>query len=284
LKIVASADIGKLGTKEGLAVTYNWKWYYNIPSVILWVILFGAIILTKANRNPRTLLIILPLLAVNLIWFGFVKLLNFPSLTIMQFNLLFNSLTVGITLLWLLAHKLGNRNRFITFLLALIIMIVISIIGQATNGKFSEQTIIFLSFIIVLSLAVLISFVLAGWRCRTNYNGLRFILWLALWSIIASLAAMMIFMVFAWIVQRPPINMLKSILLQVLIMGLVTGLLLYAINLPFMILAFYSPFFRERFYACLRLKSMPTTAAQADADRPGEQNPDPGTSEKSNSV
>jgi hypothetical protein len=246
--------------------------------VILWVILFGAIILTKANRNPRTLLIILPLLAVNLIWFGFVKLLNFPSLTIMQFNLLFNSFTVGITLLWLLAHKLGNRNRFITFLLALIIMIVISIIGQATNGKFSEQTIIFLSFIIFLSLAVLISFVLAGWRCRTNYNGLRFILWLALWSIIASLAAMMIFMVFAWIVQRPPINMLKSILLQALIMGLVTGLLLYAINLPFMILAFYSPFFRERFYACLRLKSMPTTTAQADADRPGEQNPDPKTS------
>ncbi len=234
--------------------------------MILWVILLGAIILTKANRNPRALLIILPLLVVNLIWFGFVKLLNFPSLTITQFNLLFNSFTIGITLLWLFAHKLGNRNRFITFLLALIIMIVISTIGQATNGEFSEQTIIFLSFIIFLSLAVLISFVLTSWQCRANYNGLRFLLWLALWSIIASLATMIIFIAFAWVIQRPPINMLKAIMVQALIMGLVTGLFLNAINLHFMILAFCSPFFRERLCACLRLKSMSSTVSNLNTN------------------
>ncbi|MBA7606224.1 hypothetical protein ES703_13372 [subsurface metagenome] len=199
------------------------------------MILLGGIILPKANRNPRISLIILPLLAVNLFWFGFVKLINFPSSIMMQFDMLFNTFTIGIALLWLFAHKLGNRNRFITFLLASIVMIVISIIGQVTYGEFSEQTIIFLFFIIFLSLALLISFVLTGWRCRVKYTGLRFILWLALWSIIAPLAAMMILVVFTMIVKRPPISMLKSILLQVLITGLVTGLLLYAINLPFMI-------------------------------------------------
>lgn len=180
--------------------------------------------------------------------------------------MLFNSFTIGIALLWLLAHKLGNRNRFITFLFALIIMITISIVGQVSYGEFSEQTIIFLFFIIFLSLAVLISFVLTGWRCRIKYTGLRFILWLALWSIISSLAAMMTFMVLTTIVQRPPLYLLKSMLLQVLIFGFVEGLLLYAINLPFMILAFYSPFFRERFYGCLRLKSMPTTVAKSDTN------------------
>ena len=260
-----------MGTKEGATVTYNWRWYYNIPSVILWVILLGAIILTKANRNPRALLIILPLLIVNILWLGFVRLLNVPPSVKMQFDSLFNSFVTGIALLWLLAHKLGNRNRFITFLLALIIMIVISIIGQATYGEFSEQTIIFLSFIISLSLAVLISFVLTGWRCRAKYNGLRFLLWLALWSIIASLASMMIFMVLAYIVQRPGIDILRAIFFQALITGLVTGLFSYAINLPFMILAFCSPFYRERFFACLRLKSMPITAAQSDTNRPDEQ-------------
>jgi hypothetical protein len=189
----------------------------------------------------------------------------------MQFDMLFNAFTIGIAMLWLLAHKLGNRNRFITFILALIVMIFISIVGQVTYGEFSEQTIIFLFFIIFLSLALLISFVLAGWRCRDKYTGLRFILWLALWSVIASLITMMVFMVVTMVIQRPPLDMLKSILFQVLIVGLVTGLILYIINLPFMILAFCSPFFRERFYACLRLKSMPTNTTQSNSNLPYEQ-------------
>ena len=234
------------------------------------MILLGAIILPKANRNPRALLIILPLLIINILWLGFSKVLNFPSSVKMQFDMLFNAFTIGIAMLWLLAHKLGNRNRFITFILALIVMIFISIVGQVTYGEFSEQTIIFLFFIIFLSLALLISFVLAGWHCRDKYTGLRFILWLALWSIIASLTAMIILIALTWVVQRPPVYMLKAIMFQALIMGLVTGLLLYAINLPFMILAFCSPFYRERFYACLRLKSMPTTTPQSNTNRPDE--------------
>jgi hypothetical protein len=63
-----------------------------------------------------------------------------------------------------------------------------------------------------------------------------------------------------------------------LISGLAFGAFLYVIVFPFMILALSNSFFRERFYACLHLKSMPTTTAQADADRPGKQNPDPKTS------
>ena len=244
-------------------------------SSLLWLILIGAIILPKANRNPRALLIILPLLIINILWLGFSRLLNFPSSVKMQFDMLFNAFTIGIAMLWLLAHKIGNRNRFITFLLASVVMIFISIVGQLAYGEFSEQTIIFLFFIIFLSFASLISYVLAGWRCRVKYTGLRFVLWLALWSIISSLAAMMILVVFTMIVQRPPLQMLKTILLQALIMGLVTGLLLYAINLPFMILAFCSPFFRERFYSCLRLKSMLAPATLSNTNLPNErQSPD----------
>jgi len=51
-----------------------------------------------------------------------------------------------------------------------------------------------------------------------------------------------------------------------------------------MILALHCGFFRERFYACLRLKSMPTTVVQADADQLGEQSQDPKPSENSASV
>ncbi len=49
---------------------------------------------------------------------------------------------------------------------------------------------------------------------------------------------------------------LMSVFLQLFIAGLALGGSLYVIVLPFMILVMRSCFFRERFYACLRLKSM----------------------------
>lgn len=269
-----------MGPKEGTAVVYNWKWYYSIPGLALWVVLLGAIVLVKANRNPRALLIVLPLLVVNLLWFGFVKLLNFPSITRAEFGPLFASYTVGIAVLWLFAHKLGNRNRFATFLLALIIMIMVGLVGLASysTGEFSEQTVVLLMLLAILALAALVGFVLAAWRCREHYNGLRFILWLGIWTVIGSIVSLLVFMGIVFIVVGNVPDNLTSMLPQVLVMGLVAGLLLYVINLPFMIFGLNVSFFRERFYACLRLKSMPTTTGQADANQPNEQSSSPGTS------
>jgi len=265
LKIVPSADIGELGPKEGTAVVYNWKWYYGIPALALWVVLLGAIVLVKANRNPRALLIVLPLLVVNLLWLGFVRLLNFPSVARVQ-------------------YKLGNRNQFVTFLLALIVVIVVGFVGLISYSVVSNETTMFLSLLAILALAVLISFVLSSWRCREHYNGLRFILWLGFWTVIISIIAILTFMVvmfgFEGRLPRNVIDMLR----QVLVVGIVIGLLLYVINLSFMILAFYSPFFRERFYACLRLKSMPTTAKQADTDQLSEQSQAPAIPKNSDSA
>ena len=287
MKIVPSADIGELGPQEGTAAVYKWKWYYSVPALALWVVLVLAIVLVKANHNPRALFILVPLLIVNLLWFGFVKLLRFPSSARVLYDPLFVSYTVGVAILWLLAHKLGNRNRFVTFLLALIIMIVVGLVGLASygTGVSFDETALFLMFLVILALAVLIGFVLAARLCQKHYGGLRFTLWLALWTVISSVSAMLTFMVIMLLVGGRLPNDLTSILLQVLIVGLVAGLLLYAINLPFMILVLSSPFFRERFYACLRLKSMPTaTGVKTDADRLGGQIPDPVTPKNSDSA
>ncbi|MEK7996264.1 MAG: hypothetical protein AAB403_20885, partial [Planctomycetota bacterium] len=51
---------------------------------------------------------------------------------------------------------------------------------------------------------------------------------------------------------------ISTLLLVAGVFGLVLAACVYVINLPYMILALGSPFFRERFYACLRLKSMPS--------------------------
>jgi len=278
LKIVASQDIGEMGLKEVKPVIYDWNWYYNIPGLALWVVLLGAIVLVKANHNPHALLIALPLLAVNLLWLGFVKLLNFPSIARAQYDPLFVSSTVSIAVLWLLAHKLGNRNRFVTFLLALIIMIVVGFVGQVSYnsiGELSYQTTLFFMFQSLAYFAVLVAFVLTAFIChKLFYHGLLFSLLLGFWTVIISIIAILTFVVVMFGFEgRLPRNV-TDILLQVLVMGLVTGLLLYAINLSFMILALSSPFYRERFYACLRLKSMPTISGQADTGLSGNQSPD----------
>ena len=110
---------------------------------MLWAVLVLAIVLVKANRNPQALLVLVPLLIINLLWSIFKKAMSFPSAQVEMFNMLFYSLTVGIAILWLLAHKLGNRSRFVTFLLAFTIMAVVGLAGAISYGglEFSQQTV-----------------------------------------------------------------------------------------------------------------------------------------------
>jgi len=279
LKIIASQDIGELGTKESTAVVYNWKWYYSTPSLALWLVLIAAFIFIKANRNPQALFILLPLLIVNLLWLVFKKTLGFSSADAEMFGMVFNSLVVSITVLWLFAHKLGNRNRFLTFLWAFALMAVIGLVGAISycGLTFSQQTEGALIILTMLALAMLLGFVLAGWQCRNRYSSLRFVLYLAFWTVTACIVTALVISSTVFIIQQTPVS-ISAVLLMVPVVGLVLGACLYVIVFPYVILALRSAFFRERFYACLRLKSMPTNAAQADADLPGEQNPDPKTS------
>lgn len=285
MEIVPSVDIGELGQKEGTAVIYNWRWYYSVPGLALWVVLIGAIVLVKANRNPQALLILMPLLIVNLLWLGFVKLLHFPSSARIQFDPLFASYTMGVTVLWLFAHKLGNRNRFLTFLWAFALMTVLGLVGAMSycGLNFSQQIFGALMLLVMSALVILLGFVMAGRQCRNRYSSLRFMLYLAFWTVAACLVSMLVVFLTVSIIQQTPVS-ISVVLLMVPVVGLIFGACLYVIVFPYMILALRSAFFRERFYACLRLKSMPTTPGQADADLPDEQNPDPKTSENSDSV
>jgi len=254
LKIIASADIGELGPKDSDAVVYEWKWYYSAPSLALWALLLLAIVLVKANHNPHALLVLVPLLIVNLLWSIFKKAMSFPSAQAEMFNMLFYSLTVGIAILWLLAHKLGNRSRFVTFLLAFTIMAVVGLAGAISYAGLAVGALILLANLVF---AMLLGFVLAAWCCRKRYRPVSFMLWLAVWTVSANLVSMPVAYSIIFIVYRVSIS-ISTLLLIDLRAGSAQGAFLYLTVFPYMILALRSSFFRERFYACLRLKSMPT--------------------------
>jgi len=254
-------DIGDLGPKYSEATVYNWKLYHSIPSLMPWFILLGAIVLEKTNRNPQALLIFIPLFIIFLLWLGFVFLLNIPFSAKAQFDPIIVSYSVGIAMLWLLVHKFGNRKRLVRFIFAFGVMAVIGIVGSISYAglEFSQQNFALLMMLAILSFAMLLGFVMAGWQCRNRYGHVRFILWLAFWTIVSTLMCILVFYSIFFLVEQISVEF-SRVFLVLLISGSITGLISFIINLPFMILAFINPFFRKRFYACLRLRSMPAIA------------------------
>lgn len=230
-----------------------------------------AIVLVKANWNPCALLVLAPLLIDKLLLSVLKRVYFIPdslsSLNIDRLEHIFYLLAVGFAVLCLLSHWLGNRNRFAAFVLALVIMIVAGFAGAVSYVKFSESMANEITDSTVssaiLALLVLLGFVLAGWQCRKKYSGLRFTLWLGVWTIAATIGTTLISQFvavvnhyFAGNISAISWSWVKS---TIFINGLIVGGCAYAMLLPYVILVLCSSFFRKRFYACLHLKSMTTT-------------------------
>ena len=232
-----------------------------VPGIFLWLILILTIILFKANRTPKSLLILIPLLVANLIWFVLKVLLPISSSQVYLFDILFASLTVAISVLMLLAHKRAGCNRFATFLWALTVSVLI---GAATylsySGlAFNQNMMILIIFYAAGILAVLVGLIFAAHCCRNYYSPIRFTICLAFCTPAGAILAMLIYAAIAIsimaVTQGLPTSLI-SMLVQVLVVGLVFGGILYAIELPFLILALSSPFFRKRLHECFRLRGM----------------------------
>ena len=255
--ISSSYDISDLVIKEGTATVYPWKWYYSISALGLWIVLALAILLVRSNRDPRILYIFIPIVLIRMLWSRSEPILGAPSEVLEVLRVLIDALVVGMAVLWLLAYKLGNRNRFVSFLLALVVLVAATIVAIVSYQAWSSQAAFQIFIIQAMGIVtMLLVFVLTGWRCRKRYGPWRFMLWLALWTMVVSIVGMTTFFLIVEGSSDPAEELIRQ-MPQVLLVGSIFAVYIYMLNLPFMILAFASPFFRERFYAYFRLKSMP---------------------------
>lgn len=244
----------------------------------VWLALILALVIPKANHDIRVLLILLPLVIVNLLWWLFMKFAGMNPTDTREFSLIFHSMAVGVTVLWLIANYFIRYRGAVRFLLSFGTVVIIAGLGTLSYfTEFSKETTMFLALFIFMALTMLVAITLSRRLCRGKYRPVCFILWLALWTLLGSMFATFGFIIVGSMIMSSGPDLSVAILMFTLA-GLIFGLVLYVLNLPFMILGFAHPFFRERFCACLRLKSMPTTHGQADADRLGGQSPDPKTS------
>ena len=184
------------------------------------------------------------------------------------------SYATGLAALWLLAHKIKNKNHFVTFLFAFIVAAGFAVIGLISNSgwAFDMQGILFLLIQIIMIVAILLGFTLARHGCRKRYSGIKFMIFLALWTLVICIMGMFAFYFILLGIQGISIEF--EVILVASIVGLVVGSICYLINLPFMILGFTSLFFRERFYACLRLKPVPISEVHNSDNTINGNNPD----------
>ncbi len=245
-----------MGPHEGQVSLYKWHWYYSVPGLFVWLILIVALVGLKANRNRRILLILIPLTIVNLLYLLFKKAVSMDSSSALQFDLLFQSLTVGVTLLWLVAPALGRRGvvRVVVAFVLLMVVTGMSIFSYGTMS--SEETTIFLVLLGFLGTVMVFAPAATTRLCQGRYRPVAFMLWLAVWMIVGSTVATLgAFAVMLSVLSSgPSASELSMVILQTMMVGAILGLCLYILYLPYMILRFASPFFRMRLQGCLNLR------------------------------
>ena len=273
---MALNDLGDLGPKESSPVTYRWSLVDNLSGLVVWVVLLGAFVLFKANRSGKALLILIPLLVVNILWIGIKKATGMPSSAAGIFDVLFNSFTIGMATVWLVSHKLAGLNRFVIFLLSLIVMVFVYAVGifSFSGLEFTSEIIVVTVFSCIVTAATFFAFVLAGWCCRKRYTALRFMLWLAGWCIAVCFVAMFVYALTAFVIIAVIMGQsisIGSIFIQIPLVGLIVGVILCLLLLPYMILVLNCDLFRRRFYGCFRLKGMlaPAVAETEDSSDEG---------------
>ena len=191
-------------------------------------------------------------------------MLNAPSDLIAILKVFVDAIAVGMAMLLLLAYKFGNRNRFISLLLALIVLLGATIVAIASYQVWTSSRMNF-EILVIQALGIvtmLLAIVLAGWLCRKRYGPRRFMLWLVLWTMVISLASIIAFFLIS---EGPSWEELIRRMREVLLVAMVFATCIYMLNLPFMILALVTPFFRGRLYAYFHLKSMPVSFSPGTA-------------------
>ena len=217
-----------------------------------------ALVIPKANRVWQAWLILIPMLLVLALWQMPVRLVSMPSSSAGFFGLIATSLAVAWTVIWLLGHRLMRGHWMAGFLSALSAMLAIGAWAYMGDYGFALNSEMLTSMIAfgTCALALLVAMGLARLCSRRLYRPGRFMAWLFLWMLLAPATVVFPFVVCTVIAVSRAFDpsMLVMMVVSMAVMSGFLGVSLYLLNLPFMILAFKSPFYQERFQAGLALR------------------------------
>ena len=249
--MVAYADLGGLGSKQGAAVTYDWVPPSLIPQVLPWLAIL-ALLMLKPNRCASAWWIWVPLGCVGGITCAPQLVLGrLPSSEFQILLEMAGALGFGAAAVWLVSSYLGGKHRMLAFVGILLSQAVFSVLAcvlrqdwQGVGPEVLQLGVFLTASVLVVSVALS----LAGLVCRGRYGWVRLSLWLVaalvvVWCVVIGPFFLVIMM--ASNGNVPPQALLQAV-------GVATGITV-GVLLPFLVLSFANGFYRDRLKGLLHL-------------------------------
>lgn len=260
LHFQASEDLGALGSGKSQDIEYVWQWYYTAPAMIPWLILALALVLPKINQQANSWQILIPIVIVYVFWQMMLWALGetlFPSSSAQQVEALILSLCIATTVMWLFVNVGSSQKGVTRFFRAIGILAVVSSLSVWCLQGLTDRNVI-LTYVITLTLLELSFALSALWArrfCAKTYKPLRFIsVLLPCSAVVCILVTLISYGTLYALTNQLSGTGLTELLLMSLMGGTIMGIILYTINLPFLILGALSPFYRQRFQTYMDMK------------------------------
>jgi len=251
LQVVVSAELGEFGPTDGEPVTYRFHPLYHAQGIIPWLLLLLAFVALKENRKPQAAWILAPIALLATVYLAVMNILPMDSGGTAQLNVMFTIMVLGFSMVWLLAERIGNRNRFVTFLLAA--LIYFGFLGVTLLGAGFGKSIIAIAALAAVSIpAILFAFIIASPHCTKPFHAARFVICVGVALFVVLLIIFSIILFIFYPAQDRPI---KDLMSELLIASFFSSLIYYAVLLPFLILLLAHPFWRKRFETVLGIQT-----------------------------
>lgn len=246
---MATQSLGELGTSESRPTIVAWKWYYHAGVVPPWLLIALLVVASKENRHRQAWLIFVPVAVVVLVAKMATRALKVPDDAAELTGVAVMALAVGWSAVWLYGSRLAGRHGMVRFIAALVLMLAVgglSIVSHLGMENSDDLLSVFIAHG-VSSLVLLLGMMRSGRSCRDEFRRGKFMR--RLFSTVAVLALLPAVATAVLVAILVRLEVFGDALVKLSIMGIAVALMLYLLNLPFMLLAFNSPFYGARFHA-----------------------------------
>jgi hypothetical protein len=228
---------------------------FPILKPLLWILPWLALVAFKENRKWPALLVFLPWLVFAGIWALLGKLISAEMMSTVGLGPVIMSLATGLALLCLLGEKIGKVKTVYSYLVTVIVLVVAGTSGTvaANAGRMDASTKISLMTFLYWSGALLLAFTLSARNARKSYGNKRFTAFFLLWAVISQIVCLFIYAGSYWGFVIRIMGKISTAIVWITVLGVVCGLVLFLIVLPYLFLLYRSKLFNGRFRSWLRL-------------------------------
>jgi len=224
-----------------------------IIKYLLWLLLLLAFVTLKENYNLKSLWILLPLGIVLGLWFLIKSTLSHDIVNTLGMGPVFTSFAVGLAVLALAGEKIAAGKWYISYLIVIILLLAAGLSGVlgSNSGRLDAASKTSLYSFVYWGAAIVLAISITAYNNRKKYSNKRFILYFLFWSVVGQYVTMFVYASISWGLLTN--KNAGDILMWVLILGVIQGIIMFIMTLPFLLLFFRNELFRNRFRESLAL-------------------------------